>query len=432
MVYNINKKIIALSLCFSIFFSNFVLISEVFGQSYLDNTQAGLSVRGSGTKAPADGSAVSSLSSCAAGAVLGSIVSSGLQNIMTSVTSFLTKKLEGFTSFALDNITSSLIPAVPTSDQQMRRTINSTVGELDETVSSLVAKEVGNSFFGFSLPSLDSIGYCLINSIIAYISESTIRWINSGFEGNPAFIENFGQFFSDLADREMINFLEVLANTDLICDDLRIPIQRNLINTYTSKYAANGSNGQVIGSGKCSFGKTPQELSAAGEYPSAASFESATAGMSLADYSSGDPITTITGGWEAWGLAFAPENQIYTVNLNAKKEAESRIDNRQTITKIETVDANNGFLSAKDSNGNVYSPGGTIQGQLQKRVDLPDDRLILADEFDEIVTALIDKLVSIALDETIGKLNSVIEDVTEDTNSAFKDYVDGLNNDLYN
>ncbi|MFA6297170.1 MAG: hypothetical protein WC629_01270, partial [Candidatus Paceibacterota bacterium] len=50
-------------------------------------------------------------------------------------------------------------------------------------------------------PSFDSIAYCIINAMIEYLANATIDWINSGFDGNPAFVKDPQTFFSDLGDQ---------------------------------------------------------------------------------------------------------------------------------------------------------------------------------------------------------------------------------------
>lgn len=360
------------------------------GPSY--QTQYDVSRGQSGTKSANTGtsSSTSNFASCAIGASLGSQISAAIKAGSNSILAKIG------TRYAKHKVSSTV--KVPVFD----RAIQEENSEQNKKLGSLQNKETGPSFFGITLPSLDSIGYCLINTMIVYISESTIRWINSGFKGNPAFIENFDQFFKDLASREISMFLGQIASTDLICGPLRVDVQKNLLNSHGSRYALTNSSGRISGAGKCTFGKAGN----------------ASQGIDLATYTAGEQSTVIKGGWGTYSQAFKPQNNVYSATILAKHEAERRIEQRQELTIKETLEVNGGTLSGKDSKGNVYSPGSTINKQLQKRLEIPNDRLVLADEFDEIVTALVNQLVKIALDETLGKLNKSLKDAQSDLNSS--------------
>src|SRR3989344_4747190 len=63
--------------------------------------------------------------------------------------------------------------------------------------SALRNKEVGITIFGFTIPGITFDGL-FINGIvkptISQIVNSTVNWINNGFEGNPAYVTNPGQY----------------------------------------------------------------------------------------------------------------------------------------------------------------------------------------------------------------------------------------------
>jgi hypothetical protein len=55
--------------------------------------------------------------------------------------------------------------------------------------------------------SFNAVANCIVNALIKYIYEATVAWINSGFNGNPAFINNPGKFFGDIAAIETAGFV---------------------------------------------------------------------------------------------------------------------------------------------------------------------------------------------------------------------------------
>jgi len=379
---------------------------------YYKTTQAGQYVAGDGKKVIGGGkSSTGNFASCAIGQQLGAQVSAAISKNAQAITKKIAEE------FAATNLTSKI--KVPVLDDAVRR---QGVAQ-NEKLSELKAKEVGSNFFGLKLPSLDSIAYCLINTIIIHISESTIRWINTGFKGNPAFIENFDQFFSDLADREVVKFLTEIGNSDFLCGDLRIGVQRNLIGAHNgSRYYSNdGKN--VSGYGACSFGKKSsgsQTVTNPDGTITITSSSGSGSGYSEADraaYAEGDLTTVKKGGWDAYYDLIQPENNIYGASIQAKHLAQDKVNSRAESARTEVITINNGNLSAKDRDGNIYTPGSVIQQQLHKTLDIPSDRLVIADEFDEIMTVLVEQLIKIALDKTVGKVNRTLAEVQSDINS---------------
>lgn len=55
---------------------------------------------------------------------------------------------------------------------------------------------------------LDGIAFTVVNNIIEHIADSTVDWINNGFEdGGPGFITNFDGFLGDVGDQTLGDFI---------------------------------------------------------------------------------------------------------------------------------------------------------------------------------------------------------------------------------
>jgi len=305
------------------------------------------------------------------------------RGISNAVTLALTRGINGALSLVSGGIPVSNIPL------QILTNNNRSETEL------LRNKEVamGPTILGVPiLPSWDALGYCIVNTMIEYISESTIRWINSGFQGNPVFIDNFGQFFKDLADIETATFLSELSAPDFLCEPYRIQIQTGLLQSYTDpyyqpEYRGRLGTGRVTGYGKCSFDE---------------------AQISLEAFVSGDPQSFQQGGWRSWQqLTQNRQNNIYGSYNLAQEQLNQRVQGRQGVADME-IKINEGFLSFKDENNNTTTPGKIIQGQIENRLNIPENRLVLAREFDEVVGALVNQLVKVALNEVVGGINSAL------------------------
>ena len=62
---------------------------------------------------------------------------------------------------------------------------------------------------------IQSIGRLIIKMLLQKLTVSTVAWINSGFDGNPAFIQDPGRFFNDIAKNEILQFGLEIDNPEL-------------------------------------------------------------------------------------------------------------------------------------------------------------------------------------------------------------------------
>ncbi len=255
----------------------------------------------------------------------------------------------------------------------------------------------------FSLPSWDSIGYCIVNSMIIYIANSTIDWITSGFEGNPAFLTNPDQFFVDLANAEKRAFIQNLAYgvNSGVCGAFKGSIVSAVLSRY-GRNQQNYSNQQGYENGGygygnqnnfngCAFDQNPGQLNAflGGNF-------------------------TEGGGWNTWfQLTQNPNNNPYDTFFRTNERLNTNVE-AVKLSKTTELNWNNGYLSyRKCENGekdtskcSITTPGTVIQSKLESTLDLGTNRLVLAEKFDQVVTALVDQLITTALDKTFETINS--------------------------
>ena len=242
----------------------------------------------------------------------------------------------------------------------------------------LEAKETGISIFGVSIPiSWDGLAIIIAKKFIEGMVDSTILWINSGFDGNPAYITNPEQYFTDLADGIAGDFI---AGSDLgfLCSPFQTQVRLALQKAY----------------------KQPRLFQC--------TLTDAVANIE-AFYDDFDQ-----GGWDAWfSMTQNNQNNPYGAYLDAKIELDSRIASAAGL-KREQLNWGSGFLSFEkcsgneiadgfggkiclDQNGNtapyhIVTPGVAIEGQLQNVLGTGVRQLELADEFDELIGALLGQL----------------------------------------
>lgn len=324
----------------------------------------------------------SNVAGCGAGQILANIISSSV-----------TKAIGGKVNTLIDKAIN-----VPVSEQ----------GSVGENIKTQVSAQVGTvvgtgGISTLTAPGWDAVAYCIVNAMIIYISDSTIQWINTGFKGNPAFVNNPNQFFKQLADEEAGAFIQDLAYGTLganICQVFRTNIVLTVANQYTGQYGyqngyQNGGYGGGRGISNSGYGGcTFDELS-----------------TGLDSFLKGDMIKG--GGWDSWyQMSQNPLNNPYDTYFDVK-DALTRTVNKTVETTNKELTWNNGFLNFKTCKDpkdkttcTTVTPGTVIQNQLNTTLNLGKNRLVLATKFDQVVTALVDKLIQTAIGHTLEAIRN--------------------------
>ncbi len=284
-------------------------------------------------------------------------------------------------------------------------------GSVGGTIKTDVSAKVGTnvSIFGIGIPafpSWDSMGYCIVNTMIIYIADSTIQWINTGFEGNPAFLNNPNQFFEDLANQEKVAFLQGLAYgvNSSVCGVFKNSVVsailsrygKNQQNMYGQQGYQNGGYNGGYGDGygqngamnACPFDQAPGKLNA----------------FMTGGFNQG-------GGWDTWfQVTQNPMSNPYDTYFAANDRINQQVQAVQ-LSQNRELNWNNGYLSfRKCENGekdkskcSITTPGTVIQNQLNSTLNLGKNRLVLAEKFDQVVTAVVDQLITVAIDKALDQ-----------------------------
>lgn len=318
--------------------------------TYRQGIEAGQGTAQSGSVADAAGNAIG----CSAGQIL--------SNILTSA---ISSAISGVTDSAVSTVANTSVPTNET-------------GKVKENSNLATKASVGFSTFGVLLgTSWDSIAWCIINAIISYIADATIAWANSGFNGNPAFVDNPEKFFSDLADQEAGKFIQDLVKGTTgvnVCQPFKVQIAINLAKSYSSK-------GQRQ---SCSIDQI------------------------VKNYDSFVNSNFKEGGWNGWlSLTQNEQNNKYGAYLVNNDLLYGQIALKNNTAQVE-LGWNKGFLSfnrCEDKNDpkscKTTTPGTLIQSSLEKTLNIPKDRLVIAQKFDQVVTVLINQLIKVALDKAL-------------------------------
>lgn len=305
------------------------------------------------------------LLNCSAGALLAEVISTGVQSLVSdSVTSV---------------VVSQVVPTVPINTSFDPNTIG--IKQNSNTdLGAHTAQTIAGVPFG---SSLDAMGWCVVNSIISYIADSTIAWANSGFNGSPAFLDNPENFFQSIADTEAARFIQNLAyNTGGInvCEPFRVNIALGLAQQYNTQYR-----------GSCTLD---------------------TISNNFKNFTDGN-ATNVSSFWSTWNQASKPENNQWTSYIINNQQLRASIRAKNNTATFE-LGLNKGWLNFKKcedktaaENGDTsscktYTPGSLIESSLEKTLDVPKDRLVAVQKFDQVITAIVNNLIKVALNEVLS------------------------------
>ncbi len=224
--------------------------------------------------------------------------------------------------------------------------------------------------------ALDGVAYQVSAIALKRLTATTVNWINSGFKGNPLYVQNPRQFFLDIGDETASAFLSQ-AGVNQLCApfnaQVRLALVKNYINPDTTNYT-------------CTLDILRNNYEAF-----------------TRDFSQG--------GWQGWfELTQNSQNNPYGAYLEAQNTLSMRISAAQA-TRQRELDLSGGFLNVKrcprgaevidpisqqticTQEEITTTPGVLINDQLSRSLGSSWERLNAADEFNEIVTALLTQLV---------------------------------------
>lgn len=232
---------------------------------------------------------------------------------------------------------------------------------------------------------LDSIAWSIGQKLSQQMTSSIVQWINSGFKGSPAFVTDLDKFLLNAADEVAGEFIYG-SELGFLCE----PIEFQVRVALETQYKRTGRDSYEP---QCTLSDVSNNIQ---------------------DFLGGN---FAAGGWPAFfELTVGSNNDPYKAYFNASAELNTKIANKQANEKA-LLSYGNGILSmkvcdtTKDANGNtrkdchVTTPGKVIESALSFEVGEKGSKTLLqADEFNEIVSALLTQLSTQALSGANGLL----------------------------
>ncbi len=332
---------------------------------------------------------------------------------------------------------------------------------------------------------LDKAAVMIANQILQKMTASIVKWINTGFQGSPAFITNPKGFFLDAADQITGEYLDQVGGPlSRLCSPFSFDLRLNLAlnqSTYTTKRYT------------CTLGKivnnSRNAIATAGQN-SGVTISGDPNGATLGNFMSGD---FNQGGWEGFmAYSLEPQNNPIGADLMARSDLQSRISQKHAAINTD-LNRGQGFMSwekctdvtaqfqdpglggeslglsgaqsdalqqgstksmsaggtspgtalNRPTNVNVtqdqwgspkynkcetQTPGSLIGGSLQRQLNVPADKLVLVKTISDSIDAILGALVNQMLTQGLGALSKK----GSGTSGGNKSYLVQLNEEAVN
>jgi len=240
-------------------------------------------------------------------------------------------------------------------------------GSTSVTAANTTADFLKNNF-------LDGIAWTIAKTMLSSMVRSLINWVNSGFQGSPAFVTDLKQTLLDAVDQAAGEFIRSLGDVgEFICSPFKLDVQAALAINYSQ-----ARTGMPSGPDKnlCRISDI---------------------GSNIENFFSG-----IENDWNTWfQVTSNAQNTPVGAYLEAEAKLNAKLINERGNTLAE-VSWGNGFLSQKlcqavegksTSQCTITTPGRVISEALTFSTSVGPRTLIEADEINELVGALLNQLI---------------------------------------
>lgn len=285
------------------------------------------------------------------------------------------------------------VPASLTVAPRKAQAVLPVVDFLNYAINGVTANAAGS--LAVKEYALDNIAWVVAKVALQSVVKSTVNWINSGFNGSPAFVTDLSNNLQQVGDAAANQFISQYTSSLSINSPFKDAVGQAVLANY---YLSTSRDGFFL--------QNPYTLNQVSPNDQA---------FLAGDFSQG--------GFAAWlNASLYPQNNPLGASELAKTALTGAVAGQQEQRKTE-LDWGRGFLSWRgdcnysqnsqtgqitnlsygsvDLNStdkcisySIETPGSVIEGQLQKVFGSSVDQLVTADELNEVVGALIGQLVN--------------------------------------
>ncbi|MDP3901639.1 MAG: hypothetical protein Q8Q37_01515 [bacterium] len=206
--------------------------------------------------------------------------------------------------------------------------------------------------------------------VLDMMVDQIIQWVQGG--GEPKFITDWGSFLRDAGQQAVGDFAQELG-LGFLCEPFSFQIQIALQNPSPFSQRASCTLDEIVGNIENFY----------------QNFEN--------------------GGWIAYSESWKPRNNYYGSLIMAYDEQQNRRESAESAAWSEGI-AGGGFLSTKDANGNISTPGSVIGATVAKAIGSDIDYIVNAQQLQEYIAAISDAVINRLIKEGINGLQNVNTD----------------------
>lgn len=245
----------------------------------------------------------------------------------------------------------SLLFAMPAKPAEAQLLGGGILGRLFGGNAALITKEF----------QLDAIAYQIAQGMLSTLIQSTIDWVNSGFQGSPAFITDLKEYLLGELDAIAGEFLQGSA-LGFLCQPFEFNVRLALQSAYQESQ---------------NFEQASQ----------------CTISGAIANVQSFFQGNFSQGGWQNWfEVVYEPQNNAHGAFALGYLELTARLGEEEVNMRQE-LNWGDGFRSVRDpETGRIVTPGAVIADRVNSVLAIPEQSLINADEINELISALMNQL----------------------------------------
>lgn len=261
-----------------------------------------------------------------------------------------------------------------------------------------------SSFQDVGKMSLDALAYKVAQCTLEQLTNNTVKWIQSGFQGNPGFAVDVNKLFGDISEGVLADFSNQIKNLEAC--DFTINFKWDLANTVSLSAPKNNKFPTKI---KCPF--SPQTVTASQFYNDRSSFSWKLMETALSDSGNRFGVSALTAQEAARRQkdAKAKEDQ----KLGWSNGFADLIDTEDcptmpaevSIAIIEGQLPEEAVKFYQKSYCKTTTPGKIVGDSLMKAIGAKQDRIGFADNMNKIISALITELTTEATRGVFKALN---------------------------
>ena len=218
---------------------------------------------------------------------------------------------------------------------------------------------------------LTCVTHALAQIAIQKITTDTVNWINSGFNGQPAFVQDYNKFFSDVADQAAGS---VIQGTDFafLCSPFQLQVRIAIAQSYARRNTAPSCTlSGIVGN--------------------------------ITQFANGD---FSQGGWPGLiSFTTMPDNNPYGEYMHGEVVLQNAVASK-VLASTQELNNGQGLISIKDKNGKIIDPGALVVGAFNANVQAQLNSLNVADSLDQIISALTNQLITKMFNNGLANLGN--------------------------